>query len=81
MRSRDLYKYHEMLHVLAVLSTAASPSPYLQPFPGCQGGTLVGCPSVLNTTVSHWTQNVDHFDWSTPIGSKATYQQRCKSSC
>ena len=42
------------------------------PFPGCRGGTLAGCPGTKNCT-EHWlTQDIDHFDWSTPLSNKPT---------
>ena len=62
---------------LSALVVGLSSSPYLRAFHGCKGGTLEGCPSVRNTTKNWRTQNVDHFDWSTPLGGKMTYQQRC----
>ena len=64
-----------MLPVSAlVLAAGAS----LQPFPGCRGGTLEGCPSVLNTTLTWFDQPIDHFDWSAPLGdaAKTTFSQR-----
>ena len=62
-----------MMMIFAALCAAA-----LQPFPGCLGGTLEGCPSVLNTTLRWFDQPIDHFDWSAPLGDadKATFRQR-----
>ena len=59
-----------VLDVLAVLPFSFTPSssPWLQPFPGCRGGTLEGCPSVANTTVHYITQKIDHFNWAAPLG-------------
>ena len=52
-------------------------SPYLEPFPGCAGGTLIGCPSVLNTTLRWHDQLIDHFDWAPPLGNAtARFKQR-----
>lgn len=64
-----------MLTLLSLAAAAASP--HLRPFAGCQGGTLAGCPSVLNTTQAWFEQRIDHFDWSAPLGGAArTYKQR-----
>eukprot|EP00966_Prymnesium_polylepis_P143607 3315097-Prymnesium_polylepis.2 len=48
------------------------------PFPGCKGGTLVGCPSTLNCTEHYLEQNIDHFNWAPPLGDElvTTYGQR-----
>lgn len=49
-----------------------------KPFPGCFGGTLVGCPGVPNCTVHHITQSIDHFGWATPLNGTggSTFKQR-----
>ena len=49
----------------------------VQPFPGCYGGTLAGCPSVANTTLRWHEQLIDHFGWAAPLGGKnSTFKQR-----
>jgi hypothetical protein len=56
----------------------ASPLVLGAPFPGCDGGTLAGCPGTPNCSVAYFTQPVDHFNWAPPLGnaSAMTYQQR-----
>ena len=48
-------------------------------FPGCDGGTTNGCPSVVNTSL-HWIeQPIDHFGWTNPpldSSDKSTFKQR-----
>jgi lysosomal Pro-X carboxypeptidase len=60
-----------MLAHLAIFSAAS-------PFPGCKGGTLEGCPSTVNCTVHYLEQQIDHFNWASPLGdaSHTTFQQR-----
>eukprot|EP01079_Euglenida_sp_SAG-EU17-18_P001174 gene1174-2677_t len=61
---------------LALLALPAAARAHV--FPGCDGGTTVGCPGVPNTTM-HWIQqSVDHFNWAPPLGnaSHMTYMQR-----
>ena len=61
----------------AALLSSASLSSLLEPFAGCQGGTLAGCPSVANTSVRWIDQYLDHFDWAPPLGhANNTYRQR-----
>jgi len=60
--------------------TAAAPAavPAGQAFPGCKGGTTVGCPGTANCSV-HWIeQQIDHFNWAPPLGdvSHGTFRQR-----
>jgi len=60
-----------MLAHLAFFSAAS-------PFPGCKGGTLEGCPSTVNCTVHYLEQQIDHFNWASPLGdaSHTAFQQR-----
>lgn len=60
-----------MLVHLAFFTAAA-------PFPGCKGGTLEGCPSTVNCTVHYLEQQIDHFNWASPLGdaSHTAFQQR-----
>ena len=61
----------------AVLLCSATLSSLLEPFAGCQGGTLAGCPSVANTTLRWIDQYLDHFDWSPTLArGNNTYRQR-----
>ena len=48
------------------------------PFPGCRGGTLVGCPSVANCSTHYLEQHIDHFNWAAPLGDQkhTTFKQR-----
>lgn len=49
----------------------------LQPFPGCEGGTTRGCPSVANMSLRWFEQRIDHFNWAPPLGQpRSTFKQR-----
>ena len=58
-------------HVFASMTMAT-------PFPGCRGGTLVGCPSVANCSTHYLEQHIDHFNWAAPLGDQkhTTFKQR-----
>ena len=65
-----------MIVVSLLLLSLTTAKAYI--FPGCDGGTTNGCPSVLNTTL-HWIeQPIDHFGWAQPLttNNASTYRQR-----
>ena len=49
----------------------------LEPFAGCEGGTTLGCPSVVNTSLRWFEQRIDHFNWAPPLAQpRSTFKQR-----